>query len=85
MSAANPKWVFWMYHLPLYLYQSSLKLQQAVMVGDVVAVVQQLRLTVATLMLMCWSAALLYPRSGASSGKLVAALRETYEVTAADR
>lgn len=70
MSAANPKWVFWMDHLHLYLYQSSLKQQQAVQIGDVVAVVQQL-----------W----LYPRSGASSRKLAAAPRETYEVTAADR
>lgn len=80
MSAANPKWVFWMDHLHLYLYQSSLKRQQAVQIGDVVAVVQQLWLTVATLMLLP-----LYPRSGASSRKLAAALRETYEVTAADR
>lgn len=51
MSAANPKWVFWMNHR--HLYQPSLKLQQADEIGDVVAVAQQLWLTVATLMLMC--------------------------------
>lgn len=74
-----------MYRLHIYLYQLSLKLQQAVQIGDMVAVVQQLWLTVVTLMLMCWSAASLYPRSRASNRKLVATLRETYEVTAADR